>query len=466
MQSQAGKLASAVHLTVTLLCVLLSSACSSTTDIRVGAQGAALTDAGSGRLRNRSQAVRWSGSIGPEDAPSGGEPGICASARCESFRLTIDLPNPTFDRARDGGVEISLRWFDEFDALNLYVYRDGELVASGEGIIATAHSLFLPAAENGEYQVLVAYDAANSTNDAVPYEALAEVEFLPRAQPVRQLLPDLVYRPQRNVTFDLDLAFFEPAPPPGSSCYTSETDEDGAQNCLRFDQVMANVGVGDLETRLFVPKDANDTEHHSYQRIYYSDSRDHYDDVLSSDWVFHPIHDHYHVQDFAQTNLWEIDAQGRRAGSEPLRVGHKISFCIADIELDEWGSKGNGPRQYNAPDCLSVAYSDDTFNYYVTGLSRGWADIYEYYLPGQYVEVSGVPDGNYILETVMDPDNHLIESDDSNNCGSLIVEISGVGTAQARAQIVGPGPDCSTEPPCDGGDDAHHDPQADQAHEH
>ena len=452
MQCSAGKLAARGYLAVTLLWGLVSSACSSSTDIRVGAQSTALSAAGGGRLRDQIQVVRWSGSLGPEDAPSGSEPGICATSRCESFALRVELPPHIFDRSRDGGVEVSLRWFDEFDALNLYVYHDGDLVASGEGIISTAHSLFLPAAENGEYQVLVAYDAVNSMNDVVGYEALAEVEFLPRKRPVRQLLPDLVYRPQRNVTFDLDLAFFEPAPPPGSSCYTSETDEDGAQNCLRFDQVMTNVGRGDLETRLFVPKDPNDPNHHSYQRIYYSDSRDHYEDVLSSDWIFHPIHDHYHVQDFAQTNLWEIDAQGQRAGSEPLRVGHKISFCIADIELDEWGTKGNGPRQHNAPDCLSVAYSDDTFNYYLQGLTRGWTDIYEYYLPGQYVEVSGVPDGNYILETVMDPDNHLIESDDANNCGSLIVEISGVGTNQAHVEIVGPGPACPSDAPCDGDD--------------
>lgn len=416
-------------------------------EIDVGVSSQELTNGGSGSLRSTNQVLRWSGSLGPEDAPASGDPGVCATSRCEAFNLRIDLSRGTFQRSRPGGIEISLRWFEEFDALNLYVYSGADLVAKGEGIISTAHSVFLPEPSNGLYRVIVAYDAANSTNDDVAYQALAEVEYAPKKNPVRRLLPDLVYRPQRNVTFDLDLAFFEPAPPPGSSCYTSETDEDGATNCLRFDQVMANDGEGDLETQLFVPHDPNDTEHHSYQRIYYSDSREHYDDVLSNDWEFHPIHDHYHVQNFAQTTLWQMDSQGRRAGSEPLRVGHKISFCIADIELDAWGEKGNGSRTYNAPDCLVPFKSDGQFDYYLQGLTRGWGDVYEYYLPGQYIEVSGVPDGTYILETFVDPDDHLIEADDSNNCGTLLVKISGVGTPARHAEIVGPGPACET--PCD-----------------
>jgi hypothetical protein len=36
-------------------------------------------------------------------------------------------------------------------------------------------------------------------------------------------------------------------------------------------------------------------------------------------------------------------------------------------------------------------------------MSVGWADTYNWFLPGQYVEVTGVLDGEYILDTTVDP---------------------------------------------------------------
>ena len=65
-----------------------------------------------GVLRNRIQPVLWEGRVGPEDAPTGGEPVECAAVPCDHFRLRIDLPRGTFDDPnRPGGVQVALRWF-------------------------------------------------------------------------------------------------------------------------------------------------------------------------------------------------------------------------------------------------------------------------------------------------------------------------------------------------------------------
>jgi hypothetical protein len=391
-------------------------------------------------LNSSTHSVTWDrtldSAVDSADQLDPSRPGVCSTSRCYALPLQIALPVGTFD-AQHPGVEVSLSWDNEFDSLNLYVYRDQELIAKGEGIISKSHSVLLPKPENGAYTVYVAYDAADSVDVKVPFRASATVQIAPNPSPVRQLLPDLVYQPQRNVTFNLDMAYFEEAPPPGSSCYNSESAEDGAKNCLRFDQVMANVGEGDLEVQLWVPSEGSAvTEHATYQRIYYSDSTDHFDDVRSSDWEFHPVHQHYHVEDFAETNLWQLDQQGHRVGTEPLKVGHKISFCIADVEITTWDMATNRPRHYNAPDCLMPFKSTGAYDYYLQGLTRGWSDIYEYYLPGQYVDVDGVQDGRYELETVIDPDNHLQESDETNNSGSVLVELTGMGTANQHAAIV------------------------------
>ncbi len=53
-----------------------------------------------------------------------------------------------------------------------------------------------------------------------------------------------------------------------------------------------------------------------------------------------------------------------------------------------------------------------------------------------------MPDGEYVLDTTVDPGNRLIEADDTNNCGAVRVRLSDMGTAQQAAELVGPGPPC------------------------
>jgi subtilase family serine protease len=40
--------------------------------------------------------------------------------------------------------------------------------------------------------------------------------------------------------------------------------------------------------------------------------------------------------------------------------------------------------------------------------------------------VTGVPDGDYILETLADPDDAIREANESNNCASVFVRLSGM----------------------------------------
>ena len=68
--------------------------------------------------------------------------------------------------------------------------------------------------------------------------------------------------------------------------------------------------------------------------------------------------------------------------------------------------------------------------------------MYDWYLPDQYIEVSDAPDGYYILETIADPDNTLLEADETNNCAAVLIRLSGMGTAAPQAQLLGPWPAC------------------------
>jgi hypothetical protein len=126
------------------------------------------------------------------------------------------------------------------------------------------------------------------------------------------------------------------------------------------------------------------------------------------------------------------------SGNGPIRTGRKVSFCIVDIEIDAWGKKGDAARTYSFPTCVTPSAS----GVLVQGMSAGWADVYDSFLPDQYIEVSGLADGLYLLETIVDPDNAIREADGSNNCGAVVVRLSDMATPAPKAQLVAPARSC------------------------
>jgi hypothetical protein len=409
------------------------------------------------KLRQSAAPLFWKGSVGPEDAPTGGEPPECAAVPCDHIRLKIDLPFGTFNRPnRPGGVQVALRWFGnpaghtlppgipgccgEFDTLHLWVYKDGALVAASPGIIAVSQSAFLPEPDNGWYDVWIAYDPTYNVAPSVDYEALAEVEYLPRIHPVKRLLPDLTFHRTERISFDTpSFPIFEPDPPAGASCFLSETEEDGAQVCLRFDQIIANVGKGPVEIAYQVPTGETPDEDAPFpvsQRVYNSDGT--HADQPGGSVSFHGIHGHFHYSSFANALLWRSNKKGVKLGSAPVAAAQKVSFCMADIRIDAWGKKGDGPRKYYAPDCLFPFASDGVTDEYRQGINNGWSDVYDWYIPDQYVEVSGIVDGFYLLEFCADPFNEIEEEREDNNCATNHIRLRGMGTADRRVEVLFP----------------------------
>lgn len=409
-----------------------------------------------GTLRNVHHPLLWQGRVGAEDAPTGGEPPECAMVPCDHFRLRLDLPPGAFANPhRPGGVQVALRWFGnpgghtlppgvpgccgEFDTLHLWVYRNGSLIAASPGIIAVSQSAFIPEPDNGWYDIWIAYDPTFNVAPFVDYEALAEVEYLPNVNPVTRLLPDLTFLGTERITFATpSFPIFEPDPPAGSSCFNSEVVEDGAQTCLRFDQIIANIGKGATEIAYDVPSGSAPDEGVEFpvsQRIYNSDGT--FADQPGGSVNYHGVHGHYHYSSFADAKLWASNAGGQKLGNAPVAASHKVSFCMADIRIDSWAEKGDGPRKYYAPDCLFPYASDGVADQYRQGVNHGWSDVYDWYIPDQYIEVTGVPDGFYRLEFCADPFNELEEADETNNCVVNHIHLSGMGGLNKSVQVLG-----------------------------
>jgi Lysyl oxidase len=407
--------------------------------------------AGSARL-DSSAPVFWTGTVRALEVPAEQVPIECQDTSCDHFVLEVDLPEDTFaDPNLPGGVQIALRWFGdpeafvltedspgccgERDTLHLFVYRDDVLVGASAGIIATAQSVLLAAPPNGTYDVWVAWDPTYNQSPSVDYEGLAEVEIGPALTPAVPLLPDLTFRTSDRIGFlTPSFPYFEPEPVAGATCFASEVAE-GAENCLRFDQTIANDGPGDLQIAFAVPSGATPAPGETFpteQHVLYSDGS--FVAQPAGEVELHDVHGHYHYSSFADSALWASDATGARLGVAPVVEARKVSFCMADIRIDAWGVKGDGPRQYFAPDCLLPATSDGVTDQYVQGITRGWADIYDWYISDQYIEVTGVPDGHYLLEMCADPDDAIEELDETNNCLGHHLFIAGVGTPTATVE--------------------------------
>ena len=102
-------------------------------------------------------------------------------------------------------------------------------------------------------------------------------------------------------------------------------------------------------------------------------------------------HGHGHYANYARYEL--LDATGRVAV-----VGRKQGFCLRD----------------NA--CPAPVYTCA-----FQGISAGCADVYGVDLGCQYLDVTGVPDGNYTLRVTVDPFARIAELNETNNVTTLAV---------------------------------------------
>jgi hypothetical protein len=293
-----------------------------------------------------------------------------------------------------------------------------------------------------DYDVYVAYNPLipEIAQPSLTFEGLAENENAPAVRPLRRMLPDLETLAPRVVSFGHPEPIFGDSAPDGSSCFSSEIDEQGARVCLRFGQRAANIGSGPVDVRWSVDEDVFEDNVRAVQRVYSSDGS--YAEQWAGSMIYHPVHSHYHFEDFSQSTLHVVSPSGlpKRAS---LAAGRKNGFCMADTEMHWWGLKGDAAQTYPAPRCLEPRETVDGRLYFQNGISRGWADEYTWDLPDQMIEVSAVRDGTYWLVTRIDTANKIEEESDANNCLMIKVKLTNVARASRSAALVGGARGCA-----------------------
>ena len=142
-----------------------------------------------------------------------------------------------------------------------------------------------------------------------------------------------------------------------------------------------------------------------YQRVFLSDGT--FYDRVAGDFVWHPSHNHFHFEDYAVYTLQPFNAPGASA-----RTSAKTSFCVMDNTAVDTGL----PRAPNKPVYVICGNA-------MQGMSVGWGDTYTNQLPGQSIDLTGLPDGVYKLIIEADPKKRLLEINESDNSSCVLLRI-------------------------------------------
>ena len=149
-------------------------------------------------------------------------------------------------------------------------------------------------------------------------------------------------------------------------------------------------------------------------------------------------HRHWHLVDFEQYRLFRLGV----ADPTP-RVGAKFGFCFFDVRrIRPFARRARG---YLESGCGTPASTKVH-----VGLSSGWGDIYPWDFAGQYVDVTGLTRGEYLLCVTADPDKSFRQVTTRNDQAwvrlrigrrGVVVRETHVGSCSAERRRWAPPPD-------------------------
>jgi hypothetical protein len=228
-------------------------------------------------------------------------------------------------------------------------------------------------------------------------------------------LPDVYFDPTvlaNSVTFDTSVitAKFD-----NTSCAFGEQCIMGLgqRKLMRFDAYIVNQGNGPLQ--LLPPKEN------------------------PQEFAFATCHNHYHYKGFAEYRLLD------KTGTQVVRRGHKQAYCLEDSgqmlpQASTAADIAAGVKPYSMVKFRDAALNKDVEVVIGTqvgpdvpcvgstdcdkpGLSRGFYDVYGRDLDCQWIDITDIPAGEYLLRVESNSERALVESTTENNVAVITVTI-------------------------------------------
>jgi Lysyl oxidase len=138
-------------------------------------------------------------------------------------------------------------------------------------------------------------------------------------------------------------------------------------------------------------------------------------------------HSHFHLQDFMRYELRTVD--GRR-----VRADRKQGFCLGD-RYDATGGDRFPAEPASAVFRGRCGLSNPRLRNLTMGISVGFGDDYRRGLEGQFIDITGLPSGRYVLVFRYDPRGLLLDQHEDNDVASLLLRVD-AGSARTQARIL------------------------------
>jgi hypothetical protein len=159
--------------------------------------------------------------------------------------------------------------------------------------------------------------------------------------------------------------------------------------------------------------------------------------------IFYAPHNHWHYLGFDHYEL-------RNAGDNSLVApDQKMGFCLGDRYTPNPDGTRTEPPKVAGPYTNDNCAAGEPSALSVTeGISVGYGDDYAPQLEGQYVDVTGVQPGRYVLVHRVNQDHSLQESDYTNDAASVLVSLWPAGYGNSPAvEVLQTCPGSETCPP-------------------
>ncbi len=225
----------------------------------------------------------------------------------------------------------------------------------------------------------------------------AQTALPPSVSPDASGLPDLIALPPFNI-------------------FMAGPDDPGSEgvDAIIFAANVWNGGDGPLVVEGF--RQPGEAVMDAYQYLYENGS------IVGKELVgeleYDPIegHRHWHFRDFAQYRI--IDD----AGNE-VAVSGKEAFCLMPTDPVDLTIPNAEWRVWDS----GLATSCGSFGaiWIREILQVGWGDTYYQGVPGQWIEIADVPNGEYLLEVATNTDGRLAELRDDNNVATTRILLGG-----------------------------------------
>jgi hypothetical protein len=340
------------------------------------------------RFLGRGQAIFWTGPLVEEGSDSWT---YRLDVERGGVRLRVGLDHPEVD--------------DDFSMVVRTPSGTTHTVDSGGGLYSSETLIASP--EAGIHEITVRANNVSDSNFRVRAKLEDRLPALGTAD--GPVLPNLQILPPHEASFLFPVTNGGVGDPPqgldtkgSASCHPEEHAEDAAVRCLRFAYGIRNTGRGPMQ--LHYEGSSIGPDKTMFQRIQRADGTNF--DREAGMVRYHKTHGHYHHSAAVGLQLFKV-TNVKKGSLEPAGAPRTKGFAHREELLRDW-------------DTFYPVWARFGF-----GLSSGYADIYEWDRPGNYIDFGFNSDGLYVVRLLADPVEGVTESNELDNAGYTYLKITG-----------------------------------------